>query len=58
MEDGEWEIEVALPPAGTPGTMNPGEASRAMYVVRAMAEGHPKVEAARFPFDLYGPPSE
>ncbi|MFO7919146.1 MAG: hypothetical protein R6V13_13840 [Anaerolineae bacterium] len=52
VEDGEWKMEASLPPAGLAGT------PQAMYVVRATAEGYPELEAARFPFDLYGPPCE
>ncbi|MFP3897338.1 MAG: hypothetical protein ACLFV5_10960, partial [Anaerolineales bacterium] len=55
VQDGLWEMEVSLPPAGTPAAMGSDEASRAMYVVQARARDH-DVEAVPFPFDLYGPP--
>jgi hypothetical protein len=58
VQDGGWELDVPLPPAGTPGATDPDEASPVMYVMHATAEGYPEIEAARFPFDLYGPPCE
>jgi hypothetical protein len=58
VQDGGWEMDVSLPPAGAPDGGDFDEASQAMYVLRATAEEYPEIEAARFPLDLYGPPSE
>ncbi len=53
VQDGEWQVRVALGEGDAPHELSAG----VQYVLRVWERGNPDLEALPFPFDVSGPPT-